>query len=69
MRRNSGAQALAALGAAAADDGAAAGRSHARAKTVRAGTADLARLIGPFHGVLPLEYEVCERRAGRLFPA
>lgn len=69
VRLNSGAQTLAALGAATADDGAAAGRGHARAKTVRAGTADLARLICSFHGVLPLKYEVCERRAGRLFPA
>lgn len=49
MRNALDRQSLASLGAAAADNGAAAGRAHAFAKAVRPDTLDLARLIRPFH--------------------
>lgn len=42
-------QSVPSLGAAAADNGAAAGRAHTFAEAVRPGTLDLARLICPFH--------------------
>src|SRR5437899_1365831 len=43
-------QALAALGAACVDDGAATARLHAHEEAVRAGAADFGGLVGAFHG-------------------
>ena len=47
-----GAQNLAALGAAATDDGAPAGGCHAAAEPMRAGSSDFARLICSLHDIL-----------------
>jgi len=59
----SGRQALAAMGATARDDLAAAGGGHARTETVTALTDELARLVGSLHGSEPSKVEARSRAA------